>query len=190
MAGYSVLASRYAHSLLSLAIEKGLTNDVQADLAGIKKAYHESAELRTFLKSPVININTKKAAMEKAFGSNISKLTLLFIGKLVEARREMYIGEVAEAFNDSYKKMNGVVTAQVITAAPMNEKIKAEVTRVIKNNKEFINSSSIEIEERIDKNLIGGIIINVGDKQIDASFSRLINEFKMAFSHNYYVKEF
>jgi F-type H+-transporting ATPase subunit delta len=78
----------------------------------------------------------------------------------------------------------------VITAAPMNEKIKAEVTRVIKNNKEFINSSSIEIEERIDKNLIGGIIINVGDKQIDASFSRLINEFKMAFSHNYYVKEF
>ena len=59
MAGYSVLASRYAHSLFSLAQEKGLTNEVEADLIGIKNAFHESADLRSFLKSPVININTK-----------------------------------------------------------------------------------------------------------------------------------
>jgi F-type H+-transporting ATPase subunit delta len=180
MAGYSVLASRYAHSLFSLAQEKGLTNEVEADLIGIKNAFHESADLRSFLKSPVININTKKAALEKAFGPHVSKLTLLFLDKL----------EVAEAFRDSFKKLNGVVTAKVITAAPMNDKIRAEVTRIVKDNKEFINASSIEIEEKIDPSLIGGIIINVGDKQIDASFSRMINEFKMAFSHNYYVKEF
>jgi|688.fasta_scaffold334739_2 F-type H+-transporting ATPase subunit delta len=190
MAGYSVLASRYAHSLFSLAQEKGLTNEVEADLIGIKNAFHESADLRSFLKSPVININTKKAALEKAFGPHVSKLTLLFLDKLVEARREYYIAEVAEAFRDSFKKLNGVVTAKVITAAPMNDKIRAEVTRIVKDNKEFINASSIEIEEKIDPSLIGGIIINVGDKQIDASFSRMINEFKMAFSHNYYVKEF
>ena len=190
MAGYSVLSSRYAHSLLSLAQEKGVTDEVQADLAGIKKAYDESPELRSFLKSPVINIHTKKAAIEKAFGGKISKLTLLFLEKLVDARREMYIGEIAASFTASYKTIKGVVTATVVTAAPMNDKIRAEVTNIIKNNKEFINASSIEIEERIDKNLIGGIIINVGDKQVDASFSRLINEYKMAFSQNYYVKEF
>ena len=190
MAGYTVLSSRYAHSLLALAQEKGLTEEVQADLAELKKAYEESAELRSFLKSPVINVNTKKAAIEKAFGGKVSKLTLLFIEKLAEARREMFISEIAEAFNDAYKKIKGIVTAQVVTAAPMNEKIRAEVTRIIKNNKEFINASAIEIEERVDKNIVGGIIINVGDKQVDASFSRKINEFKMAFSQNYYVKEF
>jgi len=190
MAGYSVLSSRYAHSLLSLAKERGEVDAVQADLAQIKKAFDESDELRSFLKSPVINVNTKKAILEKVFEGKLSKLTLLFIEKLTDARREKYIGEIAEAYNASYKEMNGIVTAKIVTAAPMNDKVKAEVTKIIRNNKEFINASSIEIEERIDKNLIGGIIINVGDKQIDASFSRKINEFKMAFSQNYYEKEF
>ncbi len=190
MAGYSVLSSRYANSLLSLAQEKGLMEEVQADLAGIKKAYNESAELRSFLKSPVININTKKVAIEKAFGANISKLTLLFLEKLVEARREMYIAEIAQSYHDSYKSFKGIITASVVTAAPMSDKIRAEVTNIIMNNKEFINASAIEIEEKIDKNIIGGLIINVGDKQVDASFSKKINEFKMAFSQNYYVKEF
>ena len=190
MAGYSVLASRYAHSLLSLAQERGVTEEVQADLNGLKRAYDESAELRSFLKSPVINPNTKKAAIEKAFEGKLSKLTILFLEKLVDARREMFIGEIADSFIAAYQKNKGIVTATVVTAAPINDKIRAEVTNIIKNNKEFINASSILIEEKIDKNIIGGIIINVGDKQVDASFSRLINEYKMAFSQNYYVKEF
>ena len=190
MAGYSVLASRYAHSLLSLAQEKGLTETVQADLMALKGVYNESAELRSFLKSPVIHVNTKKAVMEKAFGSKISKITLLFLEKLAEGRREMLIGEIADAFNTAVKKNKGIVTATVVSAAPINEKIRAEVTKIIKNNKEFINASAIEIEEKVDKNIIGGIIINVGDKQVDASFSRKINEYKMAFSQNYYEKEF
>ncbi len=190
MAGYSVLSSRYAHSLLSLAQEKGVTDAVHADLANIKNACYESEELRSFLKSPVINLHTKKAAIEKAFGGKVSPLTLLFFEKLVDARREMYIAEISDAFTAAYKKLKGIVTATVTTAAPMNEKIRAEVTNIIKNNKEFINASSIEIEERIDKNIIGGIIISVGDKQVDASFSRKIADYKMAFSQNYYVKEF
>lgn len=190
MAGYSVLASRYAHSLLSLAQEKGVMEEVQADLAGIKNAYDESPELRSFLKSPVINILTKKAAIEKAFGSKISKLTLLFLEKLVDSRREMYIAEIAQSYHDSYKSFKGIVTAKVVTPVPMSDKIRAEVTNIIKNNKEFINASAIEIEEKVDPSLIGGLIINVGDKQVDASFSKKINEFKMAFSQNYYVKEF
>lgn len=190
MAGYSVLASRYANSLFALAQERGELDAVQADLAELKKAYDESAELRSFLKSPVININTKKAILEKIFAGKLSKLTILFFEKLADGRREMFIGEIADAFTAANKKMKGVVTAEVVSAAPINDKIRAEVTNIIKNNKEFINAASIEIEEKIDKNIIGGLIIRVGDKQVDASFSRKINEFKMAFSQNYYIKEF
>ena len=190
MSGYSVLASRYANSLLSLAQEKGLTEVVQADLISLKGACDESEELRTFLKSPVININTKKAVIEKSFSGKVSKLTLLFLEKLADGRREMLIGEIAEAYNVACKKNKGILTAKVVSAAPINEKIRAEVTKIIRDNKEFINASTIEIEEKIDKNIIGGIIISVGDKQVDASFSRKINEYKMAFSQNYYEKEF
>jgi len=190
MAGYSVLSSRYAHSLLILAQEKGVTDAVQADLASIKKACDESEELRSFLKSPVINLHTKKAAIAKAFAGKLSELTLLFLEKLVDARREMHIAEIADSFTQAYKNVKGIVTATVTTASSMNEKIRAEVTNIIKNNKEFINASSIELEEKVDKNIIGGIIISVGDKQVDASFSRKIAEYKMAFSQNYYIKEF
>jgi len=148
MAGYSVLASRYAHSLLSLAQEKGLTETVQADLMALKGVYNESAELRSFLKSPVIHVNTKKAVMEKAFGSKISKITLLFLEKLAEGRREMLIGEIADAFNTAVKKNKGIVTATVVSAAPINEKIRAEVTKIIKTTKNLLMLRLLKLKKR------------------------------------------
>lgn len=190
MAGYSVLSFRYAQSFLSLTEEKGLTNLVQKDMLVLRALYNSEEELRSFLKNPVININTKKAVIKKAFVGKVSEATLLFIEKLCEARREMFIGEIAESFIDSYKTMKGVITAKVTSAIPINEKIRTEVTKIIKNNKEFIDASSIEIEEKIDAGIIGGLIITVADKQVDASFSRKINEYRMAFSKNLYVKEF
>lgn len=190
MAGYSVLSFRYAQALLSLTEEKGITASVQTDMIALKALYNSENDLRSFLKNPVININTKKAVLTKALSGKVHEATLLFLGNLCDARREMYIGEIADSFIDTYKSMKGIVTAKVTTAAPMNDKIRAEVTKIIKNNKEFINASSIELEEKIDTGIIGGIIITVADKQVDASFSRKINEYKMAFSKNLYVKEF
>lgn len=190
MAGYSVLSFRYAQAFLSLTEEKGLTSAVQADMVALRALYNSEEELRSFLKNPVININTKKAVIKKAFAGKVTEATLLFLEKLCEVRREMFIGEIVDSFINSYKTMQGIVTAKVTSAVPINEKIRAEVTKIIKNNKEFINASSIEIEEKIDSGIIGGLIITVADKQVDASFSRKINEYRMAFSKNLYVKDF
>lgn len=190
MPGYSVLSSRYAHSLLELANEKNVADDVQKDMESLSKAYHEEPEIRNFLKSPVINVKTKKAAIEKAFSSSLSKLSILFLEKLCDARREMFIDEIAEAYVDAIKKQKGILTARVTTAVKLNKELHEEVVKVIRNNAEFLKAKEIEIEERIDKDIIGGIIISVGDKQVDASFSRKIEEYKMAFSQNLYIKDY
>lgn len=190
MAGFSILSTRYSQALLSLTEEKATTPIVETDMAAIKAVFAESKELRSFFNSPVININTKKAIVEKVFKAKVSETTLLFLEKLCEYRREKYIGEIAELYLFACKKLRGVVSVKVTSAATINDKIRAEVTQIIKNNKEFIDVKSIDIEEKIDKGIIGGIIITVGDKQVDASFSRMIAEYKMAFSKNLYVKEF
>jgi F-type H+-transporting ATPase subunit delta len=190
MQGYSVVALRYAQSILHLSQERNEVEVIYEDMKNLSTAVEGSEELRSFLRSPVININTKKEVLQKVFTGKISEAALLFLRKLADVRRERYIGEIAAAYIHLYKKLGGVVTAEVITAVQLDDKLREEVRRIVKGNPEFAGASAIELNEKVDKNIIGGIVITVEDKQVDASFARKIVEFKRAFEENPYVKEF
>jgi F-type H+-transporting ATPase subunit delta len=142
------------------------------------------------LRNPIVNIHTKQAALEKMFAGNLSMVTMLLLKKLADSRREKYIGEIATAFVHEYKKMNKVVIAEVISASKLDDKLREEVKQIVRKNPEFAGASAIELEEKVDKNIIGGLIIRVEDKQVDASFARQIKDFRRSFEENPYVKEF
>lgn len=190
MQGYSVVALRYAQSVLGLAQERNEVGVIYEDMKNLVAAYEGSEDLRGFLRSPVINILTKQEMLQKAFGGKVSDTTLLFLRKLADVRREKYIGEIAAAYIHLYKKLGGIVTAEVVTAVQMDDKIREEVKRIVRGNPEFAGASAIELREKVDKSILGGIVITVEDKQVDASFSRKIREFKRQFEENPYVKEF
>jgi F-type H+-transporting ATPase subunit delta len=56
--------------------------------------------------------------------------------------------------------------------------------------KELSHKKEVELEEKVDKDLIGGFILNVGDRQIDASVKSKLKALKLKFSENPFVKEF
>lgn len=190
MRGYSVVAQRYANAILLLAKERNEVEAISADMETLGKAYGESEEFRAFLRNPVVNASTKQAVLEKVFGAAVSQLTLLFIKKLADARRERYIGEIVEAFRHQYRKMKNIITAQVVSATGLDEKIREEVKKLVKSNPDFAGASAVELNEKVDKNIIGGLIITVEDKQVDASFRRKISDFHRQFEENPYIKEF
>lgn len=190
MLGNTVLAARYAQSLASLAQERGSIDAMYADMHKIAEVCGTQAEFRAFLRSPVINALTKQAVLEKAFTGKVSDLTLSFIKKLADARREKFLGDIADAFIRHYKKLKGILTVHVTSAVPLDDALRAKIMKLVKSNSEYAASSSIELDEKVDKNILGGIIVRIGDKQIDSSFTTRINEYRRAFEDNPYVVEY
>ena len=93
---------------------------------------------------------------------------------------------IASSFIALYKVHNKIETATVITAVPLDEALRAEVINFIKKH----GDDNVELTEKVDEKIIGGAIIRMGDKQLDASVSNAISELRQIFNKNLYVQDF
>lgn len=186
MANYKV-ASRYVKSLLSLAQEQGALEDVHKDMQMISHACETNYELVMLMKSPIIKHDKKRAILTKIFEGKVTKLTMAIIDIVTRKNRESLLPEIASEFHNAYNNFKGIQKATVTTTIELDEALRAEIKKIVQ---ELSNKKLIELEEKVEKDLIGGFVLNVGDKQIDASISNKLKELKLSFSHNPYVKEF
>lgn len=175
-----IVANRYAKSLLELADEKGQLEKVYADMQFVQGVYNSSKDFVNFLNSPIIKTDKKLAVLKAVFGSNISEMSLNFFTILANKRREMYVGGIAKAFIAQYKEHKNITTAVITSAIVIDETIRAKVLELVKKSVK----GEVELIEKTDKDLIGGFVLRIGDKQVDASISRKLNELRKSFSEN------
>jgi F-type H+-transporting ATPase subunit delta len=183
----SRVASRYVKSLLGLAVSQGSLDKVHADMQLFDNTIQKSRELELMLKSPVIRHDKKLAILTAIFKGKITDLTMAFIEIITRKNREPLLPEIAGEFHNAFNVYKGIGKASVTTTVPMDAKTLAEFETIVKK---LSNSKQVEIEEKIDKDLIGGFILNVEDKQIDASIRNNLKKLKLKFSENPYIKEF
>ena len=74
----------------------------------------------------------------------------------------------------------------MITAFPLNENLREKIIAFVKKE----TNKKVDLQEVIKENIIGGAIIRMNDKQLDASISRTMNELKQTFNQNLYIKDF
>ncbi|MBN8701439.1 MAG: ATP synthase F1 subunit delta [Bacteroidetes bacterium] len=180
------VATRYAKSLLKLSTERGELERVFADMQLIYNTHTGSKDLELFLKSPIIKSDKKDAVLGEIFGDKISKITKEFIEIIVRKKREEHLGIIAESFVNQYREQKKILTAVVTTAIGLDDSIRTKVLELIKKSAK----GEVEIQEHVDKDIIGGFVLRVGDKQIDASIARKLKQLASNFSDNPYVKEF
>jgi F-type H+-transporting ATPase subunit delta len=176
---------RYAKSLLSLAVEQDQLEACKADMEAVVAACKESRELSLLLKSPVVKTDKKLAILKEVF-AGFSQLSLAFINIITNKKREVLLEEIAERFLTVYRSHKGIESAVVTTAVPLDEEMRSAIMSFV--NKQ--GHSQVELTEKVDEKLIGGAIIRLGDKQMDASVLRQINDLKQTFNKNLYVKDF
>ncbi|HEY1040999.1 MAG TPA: ATP synthase F1 subunit delta [Bacteroidia bacterium] len=181
-----VVAIRYAKSLLGLALEKGQLEVVHKDMELVKEICYSNRDFVAFLESPVIKTDKKQAILKELFAGKISDLTAAFLNIIAEKRREGYIDDIAKAFDGEYKKHKNILTAVITSATGIDAATRAKVLELVKGT----TNGEVELQEKIDKDLIGGFIIKIGDKQVDSSVSRKLNDLRKNFSENPFVKEF
>lgn len=180
------IASRYAKSLLILCQERNEVDVVLADMELVANTIAASHDLELLLLSPVIKTDTKVKVLDKIFGTYVNPTTKTFMVLLTNKGRESMLGEIAHSFVAQVKEFKHIVTAKVISAAPFDP----ETRQVVRNlAQRLATGMSIELEEHVNADLIGGFVLTVGDNQVDASVSGEIKNLRREFEKNPYVPE-
>ena len=180
------VAYRYARSLMQLAIERGELPQVQEDMRMVANTCAGSRDLIVVLKSPVIKGDKKDRILELLFGGKVSAMTSSFMGIMVRKGREAMLPEVAEAFEEIRKVHDNVVTCVVTSAVPLDEEARNKVKAMASAEHP---GKTIQLTEKVDPSLIGGVIVRIGDEQYDGSVSRRLNDLRRKFSENPYIPE-
>ena len=178
------LATRYAKSIIDLAIERGSLDAVYADMQFLEKITKGSKELVTMLKSPVIPGDKKKKVMESIIANSVSELTSAFIRLLVTKGREGDLPEVITAFIRQYKIKKGIQTVKLTTAMAISEETKNKIIDQVKKTAEM---DKIELETMVNPDLIGGFVLQAGDKLIDASIAYDLKAVSKQFDNNDFI---
>lgn len=183
----SRISSRYAKSLMDLAIERNELDAVMKDM-GIFIDATKNRDLYLLLKSPIINADKKMSILNALFSSKVGKTTMAFFDIIIRKGREMYLPEIAADFHNQYKDYNKISTVKIITASPMTGEALEEIkSRLLKSD---ITMDKVEIIQKVDPELIGGFVIEVGDKRYDASIAHNLEILRKDFAANQYVKSF
>jgi F-type H+-transporting ATPase subunit delta len=163
------LASRYAKSLMDLAIEKGkvevLFNDIHTILSLIKN----SPPLAAMLRNPVIKTDKKIKVAQLILADKIDTISLAFLTIIFNKRREPYLADICEAFIALYNQSHGIVPVKLITAVEPDAATLEQVKTLVKNK---TNSTKIELHSTIDTSLIGGFVLEFENKLYDNSVKR------------------
>lgn len=186
MASEVRVASRYAKSLLDLAAEKGVLEEVHQDMQLFNKTVKENRDFELLLRNPVVRNDKKKAVLRAIFAGKLHMMTGKFLELMSSKNREEFLPATATEFLAQYRIVKGITRAEVITTfkltPELRERFKATVAEITGN--------TVELIEKVDPTLIGGYVLRVGDKQIDESISSKLEELEAEFKHNPYVKAF
>jgi F-type H+-transporting ATPase subunit delta len=178
--------SRYVKSLLDLAIEKNAVEEVHRDMLLFTDVLSKSRPLELLLQNPIIKHDKKLAVLKSLFGGKVHNLTMAFFEIITRKNREPILADVARQFHNAYNEYRGIGKATVTTATPLDDKLRGEIEKLVR---QYSDKKQIELDEIVDPDLIGGFILKVGDRQVDASIKSKLKTLKVDFSQNPYIKE-
>jgi F-type H+-transporting ATPase subunit delta len=179
------IASRYAKSLIELAQEKGVLEQVNEDMNMFAKTLDQSRDLQLLMRNPIVKSDKKLAIINALFKGKVNDMTLAFFKIVAQKGRESVLVFIAPEFTKQYNVYKGITTASVTTAVPLTEELRNELgQRLVAQT-----GQKVELEEKIDPSLIGGFLLRVGDQQIDSSVKYNLNKLRNKFKDNPYINK-
>jgi len=172
------VASRYAKSLIDLAQERGELEVIHQDMLLIEQTCEQSRDLRLMLKNPIIKHDQKLKALASIFSSKVSALTTAFLQIISKKNRNSFLFSISKEFHSQYNELKGIEKAVVTTTQSLDPALRDEFKTMV----EKISSKKVELEETINEELIGGFVLQIGDKQLDRSIKTQLQALGRAFS--------
>ncbi|MEM7757952.1 MAG: ATP synthase F1 subunit delta [Cyanobacteria bacterium P01_G01_bin.67] len=162
----SEVGEPYAQALMSLAQQNNLTNQFGETFRSLSSLLSESREFKDFVLNPVIKGEDKKAILKRVMGDDANPYLINFMMLLVDKRRIVFLEPIVEQYLNLLRKLNQTVLAEVTSATELNE---SQRQNLVERVKAIAEARDVELKTSVDPDLIGGVIIKVGSKVIDAS---------------------
>ncbi len=180
------IANRYAKALFDLTIEVGDLELVKKDMTLLKEICQSNKDFVFMLRSPVIRADKKALVIKEIFNKHLQEITLNFLFIITRNRREKLIPEISTQFVEIYKLYKNIYTVEITTATKMDDEVRSKILTLLDKR----SNAQIELDEKVDEEIIGGFVLSYEDKQYDASILRQIKNLRREFDINLYIKGF
>jgi F-type H+-transporting ATPase subunit delta len=155
----------YAQSLLDLAKERNAAESIGEDLKAIGEGLRTDPGFKLFVIDPSISTEKRAAAIQKAFGGKVDQLLLNFLGVLNLKGRLPMLPEISDAYQSLLDEMFGKIEVDVTVA----QKLSPEELSLVQQRVSTALGKSAVVHQYVDENIIGGLVLRVQDRLIDAS---------------------
>ncbi|GAB6086248.1 F0F1 ATP synthase subunit delta [Alkaliphilus crotonatoxidans] len=169
-----LVGSRYASALYAVSLELNKEQIFKEELLGIIELLKAHPQFDQLLKSPQIHAQEKKDIIAKILQGRISQEVLNFLYILVDKRRQNHLQDIVQAYVAMVEEANNMVEAVAITAKPMEA---AEIER-LQAKLSMTSGKNITLKNEIDHKIMGGVLIQIGDKIIDGTVKNRLSQMK------------
>jgi F-type H+-transporting ATPase subunit delta len=175
--GVSGLADRYAAALFDLADERKALDAVAGELQSLRAMLRESGDLRRLIRSPVLSREAQAKGIAAIAGkSDLSPLMGNFLGLLAQNRRLFALPEMIERFLARLAERRGEVTAHVVAAQELTQEQRTAVHEQLRT----AVGSKVALDVAVDPSLLGGMVVRLGSRMVDASLKSKLNRLQLA----------
>lgn len=170
----STLTVRYSKALFSLAKEEDELLSLKNDMELVLDVCKNSVEFDNFFKSPVIKGSEKFRVISLIFKEKVSYFTLNFFRIVIQNSRETFVPSVCRHVLTLIRQEKGIKSAVLTTAKEIDGNIQKKLTAILEREL----GGKVELTNRINPKIIGGIILQIDDKQYDASVATKLKQLK------------
>ena len=168
------LARKYSRAIFEIAQEEDKLVEYGKELADVRAGLDSVPEAAAFLSNPQVETKAKKELLAKMFAGELSANVSNFLMLLVDKRRIALLAAIEDEYRGLSNEARGILIADVTTAAPVDD---AQASS-IKTKLESITGKQVELRLHEDKDIIGGVVVKIGDRRIDGSVAGRLETLK------------
>jgi F-type H+-transporting ATPase subunit delta len=161
-----LVEKRYAHALIDIAVKDGMLDVYGQELNMLKDTYNSSPEFEIFLLNPEVKLEDKKRILSSTLQDKIQKNVLSFILLLLDKNRIKHLPGIAEEYSIIADNTRNTLNMTIISAVPLEEQ---QIESIKKKYQQLYKATAVEALITVDKSIVGGIKVKIGDKVIDGS---------------------
>lgn len=168
-----LVSSTYGDALFELALEENRLDAVSGEIAEVRQVFLENGELKKLLNHPKVVKEEKLAFIENVFRERVSDEVLGFLHIIVNKDRYNDTIAIFNYFLHKVREYNGIGTACVTSAVPLSDEQKNAVKKRLLETTRY---DSIEMDYHVAPEILGGLVIRIGDRVVDSSIKTRIDK--------------
>lgn len=169
------VASRYAKALFESTIESGESNQVATDLAAVGHLFEQVPMLLSFLENPGVSQAEKLQLAQGQIGQSVGPWVNRLLKLLIENNRAAILPQLSEQFVKLINQRENTAQAEVVSATELEEELRSRIRKTLE---ETFGFSRVDLQNRVDPGLLGGVIVKIQDQIIDGSYVGRLEELR------------